>query len=423
MNKLTTKERSWILYDCGNSAYSMAISTALLPVYFGMFKGNAGMDLGYFNSLASLLVAFMSPILGTIADYKDTKKRFFTFFALLGVVFTAALAIVPQGQWQMLVGFYMVTVLGFAGANIFYDAFLVDITSDDRMDSVSSKGFAFGYIASVIPFGISLGIILATGMDNPLGYQLSFVLTALWWGLLTIPMFKHVNQVHYVEKEPRIIAMSFQRLGKTFKNIRNYKVVFGFLIAYFLYIDGVDTIIKMCVPYATGTLGLDAGDVYLLLGILLVIQIIAFPCALIYGNLSKKYGTRAMIITGIVTYIIACVFAFFMSSVWHVFILGALIGSAQGGIQALSRSYFAKIIPKKNSNEFFGFYNIFGKFAAILGPLLMSLTVTIGMNKGLTEMMGTKISIFAIVPLFILGLVMMLRMPKDTGKVDVIAID
>lgn len=412
--RLTKKERSWIMYDCGNSAYSMAITTALLPVVYGMFTQGKGMDLGIYNSIASLLVALLAPILGTIADYKDFKKRFFVFFAAAGVLFTGALAAVPDGQWQLLVVFYILTVLGFAGSNIFYDSFLVDVTTDDKMDSVSTKGFAWGYISSVIPFGISLAVVLIMGMDKLIGFQIGFIITALWWGLFTIPMIKNVNQTHYVEREPNPISMSFSRLIKTFKNIKKYKLVFGFLIAYFLYIDGVDTIIKMCVPYATGTLGLDPSDIVTLLGILLVIQIVAFPCAILYGVLAKKYGTRNMIIVGIVTYIIACTYAFFMSALWNIFVLGILIGSAQGGIQALSRSYYAKIIPKKNSNEFFGFYNIFGKFAAIVGPLLMTLTVWIGEASGMTYMAATKISIFAIVPLFVAGLLLFLRLPKET---------
>jgi len=412
-SKLTKKERSWIMYDCGNSAYSMAITTALLPVVYGMFNNGQGMDLGIYNSIASLLVAILAPILGTIADYKDFKKRFFIFFAALGVVFTGALAIVPDGQWQLLVVFYILTCLGFAGSNIFYDSFLVDVTSDDKMDSVSTKGFAYGYIFSVIPFGISLGVILLLGMDKLVGFQLGFVITALWWGLFTIPMIKNVTQKHYIEREPNPVKMSFSRLRKTFKNIRSYRLVFLFLVAYFLYIDGVDTIIKMCVPYATGTLGLNPDDIYTLLGILMVIQIVAFPCAILYGVLAKKYGTRNMIIVGIVTYIIACTYAFFMNALWNVFVLGVLIGSAQGGIQALSRSYFAKIIPKKNSNEFFGFYNIFGKFAAIIGPGLMWLAVFVGQSAGQSYMNATKMSIFAIVPLFILGLIFFLRLPPE----------
>jgi len=402
--KLSKKEKSWILYDCGNSAYSMAITTALFPVYFGMFKGGSNMDIGYFNSIASILVALISPILGTIADYKDVKKRFFAFFALLGIIFTGAIAVVPDGQWQLLIGIYIITAIGFSGANIFYDAFLVDVSVDANMDSVSTKGFAYGYIASVVPFTISLVVVFLIGLDQMLGYQLGFVITALWWGLFTIPMLRDVRQVHYVEREPNPIKNSFIRLGRTFMNIRRHKTVFTFLIAYFLYIDGVDTIIKMAVPYATDSLGLDPTDVFMLLGILLVIQLIAFPCALLYGVLAKKYSTKKMIIVAIITYIITTIFAFMMTQLWHVFILGALIGSAQGGIQALSRSYFAKIIPKNNSNEFFGFYNIFGKFAAIIGPTLMALVATI---TGVT-----RYSILAIIPLFILGLIVFLFLPE-----------
>lgn len=411
--KLTKEEKSWILYDCGNSAYSIAITTALLPVVFGMFKNvQSSMDLGYFNTVASIIVAVISPVLGTIADYKGMKKKFFAFFAAIGILFTAALAFIPpaSGLWQLLALFYIMTSIGFAGSNIFYDSFLVDVSTDERMDKVSTRGYAFGYIFSVIPFGISLLVVLLMGMDNPVGYQIGFIITALWWGVLTIPILKNVKQVYYVDPEPDPVKNSFKRLMTTFGNIRQHRTVFLFLIAYFLYIDGVDTIIKMVVPYATSVLGSNALDTFTLLGILLVIQIIAFPFAILYGNLAKKYSARIMIIVGIVTYIIACIAAYFISSVWHIFILGALIGSAQGGIQALSRSYYAKIIPKQNSNEFFGFYNIFGKFAAIIGPALMALTTDITGNA--------QFSIFSIIPLFVGGLLVFLRLPKDEARIE-----
>ncbi len=403
--KFNKQEISWILYDCGNSAYSMAITTALLPVYFGMFKQGNSMDLGYFNSFASIIVAILSPILGTIADYKDTKKRFFAFFALLGVFFTAALAFVPFGVWQVLVVFYMLTSVGFAGANIFYDSFLVDISSNDRMDKVSANGFAWGYIASVIPFALSLGIIYVIGQEEVLGYQLGFIITALWWGLFTIPMFRHVKQVHYIEKEPHPVKNSFKRIWKTIKNMKAHKTIITFMIAYFFYIDGVGTIIKMCVPYAQVVLGADSMDMFVMLGILLIVQLIAFPCAILYGQLAKKYSARRMLIIGMITYIIATIYAFSMNTITDVFVLGALIGSAQGGVQALSRSYFAKLVPKKQSNEFFGFYNIVGKFAAVLGPFLMAAT---------TDLTGNgRYSILAIIPLFIIGLIVFLRLPND----------
>ncbi len=406
--KLSKEERAWILVDCGNSAYSMAVTTALLPIIFGMFENvKSSMDLGYFNSFASILIAILSPILGTIADYKDKKKRFFIFFTFLGVFATAGLAFFSPsgGQWQLLILFFILSAIGFAGANIFYDAFLVDVASNERMDKVSSFGFAFGYISSIIPFGISLALIFFMGMDKAIGYQIGFIITALWWGLLTIPMLKDVKQRHYIEPEPKPVINSFIRLADTFKNIRQHKTVFIFLMAYFFYIDGVDTIIKMVVPYATSILGEGTLDTFTLLGILLIIQVIAFPCAILYGNLAKRFSARTMIIVGIITYIIACVAAYFISSLWHIFILGAMIGSAQGGIQALSRSYYAKIIPKKKSNEFFGFYNIFGKFSAIIGPVIMSLTTTITGNA--------RLSIFGIIPLFIIGFLIFITLPKE----------
>lgn len=409
--KLTREERSWVFVDCGNSAYSMAVTTALLPIIFGMFENvKSSMDLGYFNSIASILVAVLSPILGAIADYKDKKKRFFVFFTALGVIATAALAFVSpsSGQWKLLVFFFVLSAIGFAGSNIFYDAFLVDITSDERMDKVSSSGFAFGYISSVIPFGISLVLIYLMGMDKAIGYQIGFIITALWWGLLTLPMIRDVKQRHYIEPEPRPVINSFKRLGATFKNIRQHKIVFIFLGAYFFYIDGVDTIIKMVVPYATSVLGGDSLDTFTLLGILLIIQIIAFPCAILYGNLAKRFSARTMIVVGIITYIVSCIAAYFISSVWHVFILGALIGSAQGGIQALSRSYYAKIVPKEKANEFFGFYNIFGKFSAIVGPTVMSLTTTITGNA--------RMSIFGVIPLFIIGFIIFITLPGEKNR-------
>jgi len=388
----------------------MAITTALLPIYFGMFNPGNSMDLGYFNSIASILIAIISPILGTIADYKDQKKRFFIFFFLLGVIFTGALAVVPYGMWQLLIVFYILTSVGFAGANIFYDAFLVDTTTDERMDKVSANGFAYGYIASVIPFGISLAVVYFIGMDEYLGYQLGFVITALWWGLFTIPMIKTVEQNYYIEPEPNPVKKSFKRLYKTFKNIRQHKIVFIFLIAYFFYIDGVGTIIKMAVPYSQSVLGEDSFDMFVLLGILLIVQVIAFPFAIIYGNLAKRFTAKKMIMVAIITYLLVCVYAFTINSISQVFVLGALIGSAQGGIQALSRSYYAKIIPKVNSNEFFGFYNIFGKFAAILGPFIMAFT---------TDVTGSaRNSILALMPMFFIGLIILIKLPDDTSNVD-----
>jgi UMF1 family MFS transporter len=275
------------------------------------------MDLGYFNSVASIIIAILSPVLGTLTDYKNKKKRFFVFFAFLGLLSTTSLAFVKpeSGQWQLLTVFYILSTIGFSGSNIFYDSFLVDIALAERMDKVSSSGFAYGYIASIIPFGLSLVLIFFMGMDKVIGYQVGFIVTALWWELLIIPMIRYVKQRYFIEPEPRPVINSFIILRDTFRNIKQYKTVFIFLIAYFLYIDGVDTIIKMVVPYATAAMGGDSLDTFILLGILLVIQIIAFPCALLYGYLAKKYSTGTMITVGIFTYIISSIATFFISSV------------------------------------------------------------------------------------------------------------
>ncbi|WP_313962106.1 MFS transporter [uncultured Parvimonas sp.] len=398
------KELSWILYDCANSAYSMAITTALFPIYFGMIGGNE-MNLGYYNSFASIIIAILSPVLGTIADFRGMKKRLFTLFSIIAIFSTLFLSFASELGLPLLMAFFILGSVTFAGSNIFYDAFLVDVTNDERMDKISTAGFAYGYIASVIPFMFCLGAVLIFGMKNPLGYQIGFIITALWWLVFTIPMYKNVDQVYGVDPVPNPVKESFSTIFHTLKNIKKNKVVVIFLCSYFLYIDGVDTIIKMVIPYAKSVLDADKFNTLVLLGILIYVQIVAFPFAIIYGKLADKFGTKTMIKVGIITYMVSVFFAYFMSNLIHVFVLSTFIASAQGGIQALSRSYYAKIIPKENANEFFGFYNIFGKFAAIVGPFIMSLITTITHNP--------RYSILGIIPLFVVGYIIMLQLPKE----------
>ena len=415
MKGYTKEENSWIRYDWANSAYSIVIVTAIFPLFYKASATEAGISnadstayLGYTISIATFILAMLGPILGTIADYQGFKKKFFAFFFALGVAFTGLLAFVPGDQWLILLLFYTFSTIGFAGANIFYDAFLVDITTEERMNRVSARGYGMGYLGSTIPFIICLALILLAQRDIiplsvTLATQISFLLTALWWGLFSIPLFKNVTQNYYIAREPKPIVNSFKRLGKTLKNIRSHKPLFLFLLAYFFYIDGVGTIITMSTAYGSD-LGISATN---LLIILFVTQLVAAPCAIIYGRLSEKFTGKTMLYVGIIIYIFVCIYAFFLETTLDFWILAMLVGTSQGGIQALSRSYFAKLVPKENANEFFGFYNIIGKFASIMGPLLLGITAQITGN--------TAYGVFSLVILFIIGIIILLfvQNPKD----------
>jgi UMF1 family MFS transporter len=417
MSKLTKQEKSWVFYDWANSVYSILITTAIFPLYFKAAAKEAGLVAatstaywGYANSLATLLISICAPILGTIGDYKGFKKRFFSFFFGLGIVFTLILVVIPSNQWLILLICYMLTVIGFAGANIFYDAFLVDVTTEERMNQISSRGFAMGYIGSTIPFIISIAlIILSQQKVFPLSVttasQAAFAITALWWGLFTIPMLKNVQQNYYIERTPKPISSSFKRMLETIKNIKSYRPLFLFLVAYFFYIDGVDTVITMSTAYGSD-LGISSQN---LLIILFATQVVAAPFAMLYGKLAEKFKSKTMLLVGIFVYIVICTYAYFLKTTLDFWILAMLVASSQGGIQALSRAYFARLVPKENANEFFGFYNIFYKFAAILGPFLVGVTAQLTGN--------TNSGVFSLIFLFIVGGVMLLRVP-ETSKVS-----
>ena len=379
-----------MFYDWANSAYTMVVTSTIMSLYFLSSAGaalegkaadpavTANAYWGFANSAATLVLVVLSPILGTMADYKGKKKQMFRLFLFTGVVFTALQAFIPSSQWLLLLIAYVITAIGFAGANIFYDAFLVDVSEDANMDRVSSLGFALGYIGSTIPFIICMVlVVLATLGKAPFSvetsYKISFVITAVWWIGFSVPILRDVHQIYGIDAEPHFVRNSFWRLGKTLKEIRKHRHIFIFLLAYFFYIDGVDTIIKMATAYGS-TIGISS---IMLLIILLVTQFVAFPFAIIYGKLAEKFGTKRTLNMGILTYCVICIVAFFMSPERDAktltimfWVLAMLVGTAQGGIQALSRSYFGRIVPKNQANEFFGFYNIFGKFAAILGPVL-----------------------------------------------------
>ena len=384
-DKFTRQEKSWILYDWANSVYATNIMAAIFPIYFTSVCGGentAGMQWwGYGTSLATLIVAVLAPILGSLGDYKGMKKKFFTFFMLVGVFCTLIMAIFDN--WQMLLLGYVLSYIGFAGSCLFYDSFLTDVTTSDRMDKVSAWGYAMGYIGgSTIPFLISIGILLAMGMDNPVAVKLVVVLTSVWWGLFSIPMMKNVHQQYYLEGRPQHMASAaFSNVARTLRSIVKNKGLFFYLIAYFCYIDGVGTVIHMSTSYGS-TLGLDTVGMILAL---LVTQIVAMPCSILFGRLAKRLGSVRMIGMAIAVYFLICVVGFYMGYIIEVdenavgtaqilfWMMAFLVGTVQGGIQALSRSYFSRLVPPDKSNEYFGFFDIFGKFATVVGPFLVAL--------------------------------------------------
>ena len=419
LKKFTKEENSWSLYDWGSSAYSIIITTAVFPIFYkesatasGVNAADSTAYLGYTIAIFTFILAMIGPILGTIADYRGMKKKFFTFFFVLGVTFTTMLAFVPFDNWLLLLIFYTLAALGATGANVFYDGFIVDVTNNERMHKVSSRGYSFGYIGSTIPFLLSIIIILLAGKEiipisTTNASRLAFVITAAWWVIFSIPMFKNVKQIHFVEKEGNIILESFKRLGNTFKEIRQYRALFLFLLAYFFYIDGVGTIISMSTAYGSD-LGLESTS---LLIVLFATQVVAAPFAILYGKLATKFSEKKMLYVGIIVYIIICTYAFFLDTIVDFWILAMLVATSQGGIQALSRSYFGKLVPKENSNEFFGFYNIFGKFASIIGPLLVGITAQLTGNSAY--------GVFSLVILFIIGFIILTKVPEPKEAVPV----
>lgn len=385
--KLTKEERNWVLYDVGNSAFTLLITT-IVPIYFNYLAGNAGLSdvdylayWGYAASLATLLVAFMGPVCGSLADTKGYKKPIFVISLVVGAVGCISLGFAKN--WLVFLVIYLIAKVGYSGSLIFYDSMLPDVTESERMDEVSSKGYAFGYIGSCIPFVVSLVIVLgagAIGITMELAMGIAFFITAAWWVLMTFPLLKTYRQKHYVEKKKGAVKESFVRLGRTFCNVKKEKKVFLFLLAFFFYIDGVYTIIDMATAYGSA-LGLDSTGLLLAL---LVTQIVAFPFAILFGRLAQKYKAEKLIMVCIVAYFGIALFAVFLTNQVQFFILAIFVGMFQGGIQALSRSYFSKIIPASQSGEFFGLMDICGKGAAFMGTAVVSAVsqITGSMNAG-----------------------------------------
>lgn len=372
---LTKAEKSWILYDVANSAFIMIV-TATIPIYFRSLAEGAGVSStaasslwGSATSISILILAVLSPILGAIADYENMKKKIFTVFFVLAIGGGLLFTFVPG--WISFLVFFILARIGYAACNIFYDAMLVDVTTDERMDKISTFGYAFGYVGSCIPFVAGLLLILncgSIGISMTAATRISFIITMVWWVIMAVPLYKNVRQRYSIPRQEHVISHTFRRLGNTFKKLSKDKKMLFFIIGYFCYIDGVYTIISMATTYG-GEVGIDSNSMVLAL---LLTQFVAFPCSILSGTLAKKFGSMRMIKIFILMYMGICVFGYGLDTEAEFWILAVAVGICQGGIQALSRSYYGKLIPKDESSEYFGFFDVFGKFADFFGPLIIA---------------------------------------------------
>ncbi|WP_291531409.1 MFS transporter [Bifidobacterium sp. UBA4282] len=384
--KLTPREKRWIVYDVGNSAFVL-LSTAVVPICANSLLEAAGQDnivstWGYAQTVASLVIALLMPILGSIADVQGMKIRFFLGFFLTGVVMCLGMSL-PLG-WLAFLIVYVLATIGLNGSLTFYDSMLIDTTSNERMDKVSSHGYAWGYVGSTVPFIVCIAVIFGgpalLGLDTAACTRISFLITAVWWVAFTVPLLRSYRQVHYrttADHTAEAVRGTFRELAATFRRIARDKSLLLFMIAFFFYIDAVNTVISMSTSYGT-QLGIDSTQLVIAL---LVTQFVAFPCAILYGRLAGRFGAKRMIVIAVIAYLGIVMFAaFFLKTAVEFWILAILVGMFQGGIQALSRSYYGKIIPKDHANEYYGFYDIFGKTASVLGTFLVATTTAVTGN-------------------------------------------
>ena len=398
---LTGLERAWILYDVGNSAFVLLVAT-LIPIFFNALAEEGGLSSvdylaywGYAASAVTIITAVLSPILGTLADTRGFKKPIFILCLVVGVAGCCAMGVAKT--WLPFLLIFVFAKVGFSGSLVFYDSMLSDVTTPDRMDVVSSRGYAWGYIGSCVPFVVCLALVLgsgAIGLSQMTALNIALFITAAWWLAMTLPLLKTYRQLHYVEVEKHAIRQSFARIGHTLRHLHEDKQVFWFLLAFFCYIDGVYTIIDMATAYGTA-LGLDTTGLLLAL---LVTQIVAFPSALIFGRLSAKYPSTTLIPVCIAAYAGIALFAFFLTQQWQFWVLAFDVGMFQGGVQALSRSHFAKIIPPEKSGEYFGLFDICGKGASFLGTMIVSV------GSQLTG--SANVGVGSLIVLFVVGFVL-----------------
>ena len=404
LRSLSKRERSWVLYDVGNSAYVMLAAT-LIPIYFSAIAepgSSAVVAWGYATTVASLALALLMPFLGSLADLKGNKKKF-----LAGAIGTGAVSLAVMGvpgNAMVFLAIYVFSSVMLNASLVFYDAFLIDATEQDRYDEVSSQGYAWGYIGSCIPFIVCLVIVLfgsGFGIGQLDGIRISFVITAAWWLVFSVPVLRDVHQTHFKAREEHLFRHTLKGLVGTCKKIARDKRLLMYMLAFFFYIDGVHTIITMSTSYGTD-LGIDSTQLVLAL---LVTQFVAFPSAIAYGRLAGRFGTKRMLLIAVFAYFCITLFAaFFLRSAAEFWVLAVCVGLFQGGIQALSRSEFGKLIPKENANEYYGFFDIFGKYATIMGTLLVSV---------FTQLTGSSsYGVLSVAVLFVIGFVLLWKMPE-----------
>jgi UMF1 family MFS transporter len=404
---------AWCLYDWGSSAFSTTAEAAVLPTYFGqitqgIFASNVATAYwGYVNSLSLLVVALLAPILGSIADYTGGKKRFLAGFAGMGILATSLLILVSTGDWMLALILFFFGSIGLGASYIFYDALLPHITDDDERDYISSKGYALGYVGGGLLLAANIAMIWYIPADN-WGTRLSFLTVAIWWAVFTIPLLRRVPEPPAdrtgIEEGVKPWVAGFQRLGQTFQEIRKYRELFKFLIAFWLYNDGIGTIIKMATIYGQ-EIGIGTLD---LVGALLLTQFVGIPFSLLFGKISKKLGTKRSIIIGLAWYALITIGGYFMNTAWHFWALAFSVGMVQGGTQALSRSLYSQMAPKARSAEFFGFYDISSKFAGIVGPLLFGIV---------SQLAGeSRLSIVSLIVFFLGGIFLLTRVDEEEGR-------
>ncbi len=414
----------WAMYDWANSAFATTVMASFFPIFFKEYWA-AGTDpvmstakLGFANSAAGILVALLAPVLGAIADRGEAKKNFLLFFAAIGIMATCALYLIPRGSWETAAACYVIAMMGFAGSIIFYDSLLTTVAPEARRDTISSLGFSMGYLGGGVLFALNVWMALSPAtfglQDSGHGVKLSFLTVGIWWAVFSLPLIFLVRERTGMIKSPPsiVIREGLVQLRDTLREIRHHRTIFLFLAAYWLYIDGVDTIVVMALDYGL-SIGFKADD---LIVALLITQFIGFPSALFFGWLGERIGAKSAILIGISVYLFISIYGAFIDEKREFYILACIIGLVQGGVQALSRSLYSRIIPADKSAEYFGFYNMLSRFATVAGPVLIGATALAARATGYQGTTASRISIVSVSVLFLAGGMILRNVDERRGK-------